>query len=261
MDIEFLAENLCEGDTKRANCPTCGGRNTFTITKKFGEIVWNCYKVSCSTSGRKYSLPNINDIKNRINKKQQTAYPNLPFVLPEHVLLMDSPVLKTYVDKYNLKRDVFFDVKESRAVFPIPCMQTKKILGAVGRALLPDAYGPKWKRYDKQKDLMYFTDPNLDVGVLVEDCVSAESCYNAGFTGIALLGTSMHESRIKDLMPFKEIVIALDKDANMKALKIKKMLDPYMNCRVVFLPDDLKYFSPGVVQAIITKPPAYCPSL
>ena len=111
------------------------------------------------------------------------------------------------------------------------------------------------------KDLMYFTEPNLDVGVLVEDCVSAESCYNAGFTGIALLGTSMHESRIKDLMPFKEIVIALDKDANMKALKIKKMLDPYMNCRVVFLPDDLKYFSPGVVQAIITKPPAYCPSL
>jgi DNA primase len=98
---------------------------------------------------------------------------------------------------------------------------------------------------------MYITNKNKELGVIVEDCVSACSVDKAGYTGIAILGTTFHESRIKDLMAFDEIAIALDKDASQKSLKIKKMLDPYVNCRVVLLPDDLKYFPPAMIQDIV----------
>lgn len=244
--------NLCEGDSERMNCPCCGGRNTFTVSKRMGTLLWNCYKASCDCSGRSSSKLNSQDIRTRLalSRGEWVADKVETFTLPEHILKRSSPLLDTYVQEYRLQdADVHLDIKENRAVFPVKDLETDEVLGAVGRSLIGDI--PKWKRYDKSKDLMYFTDTNKDVGVLVEDCLSAVACKNAGYTGIALLGTTMHESRIKDVMPFNEILIALDKDASLKSLKIKKLLDPYVNCRVVLLPDDLKYFPPAIVQGIL----------
>ena len=42
-----------DGQTARTNCPFCGGRNTFTISRNGREYVWNCYKASCGVSGGK----------------------------------------------------------------------------------------------------------------------------------------------------------------------------------------------------------------
>ena len=39
--------DIANGETKRMNCPECGGYKTFTVTNNMGSIVWNCYKVSC----------------------------------------------------------------------------------------------------------------------------------------------------------------------------------------------------------------------
>ena len=242
--------NLCEGETDRMNCPSCGGRNTFTVTKKLGSLIWNCYKAGCNCSGKKNVNMSASEIRHRLRSRSNKNIFVPEFTMPEHVVQLESPLLNAYRDKYNLKCDLYLDVKENRAVFPVLELYTGKLLGAVGRALIPQSY-MKWKRYDKAKDIMYITNENKDLGVLVEDCVSAESCENAGFTGIALLGTTLHETRIKDLVKYKEIVIALDKDANLKSLKIKKMLAPYVNCRVVLLPNDLKYFPPAIVQDII----------
>ena len=254
MKLHQSFENLdlCEGETERTNCPSCGGRKTFTITKKFGTLIWNCYKAGCDNSGKKRTSLSPADIRHRLNSRANNNIEEYvpEFVMPDHVVNLDSVLLDKYKKDYNLNCDLYLDVKENRAVFPIKDLATGKLLGAVGRSLR-EQKTMKWKRYDKSKDLMYFTNINKDLCVLVEDCVSAESCQNAGFTGVALLGTTMHETRIKDLIPYKEVVIALDKDASLKSLKIKKMLDPYVNCRVVLLPDDLKYFPPAIVQDII----------
>ena len=43
--------HITVGETKRMNCPTCGGYNTFTITNNMGSLVWNCYKASCNIKG------------------------------------------------------------------------------------------------------------------------------------------------------------------------------------------------------------------
>ena len=40
--------DLAVGDSKRVNCPNCGGIKTFTITNSEGKLLWNCYKASCN---------------------------------------------------------------------------------------------------------------------------------------------------------------------------------------------------------------------
>ena len=267
MSISEILEysNLTEGETNRMNCPECGGYNTFTLSKKDGRFIWNCYKASCNCSGKSDAYMNIEDMRTRVELSNNHKTIDLPvqkFTMPDHVVRIASPVLDAYANQYNIQKPLWFDVKETRAVFPIYDKNWEYMVGAVGRAMIPSLYERmKWKRYDKQKDLMYFTDTNRDVAVLVEDCVSAEACFNAGYTGIALLGTTLHESRIKDLMEFNEIIIALDNDASMKSLKIKSMLDSYVNCRVVLLEDDLKYFSPVMIQGILSISQTPCPSL
>ena len=34
--------DLSNGQTKRMDCPNCGGKNTFTVTNNLGSLVWNC---------------------------------------------------------------------------------------------------------------------------------------------------------------------------------------------------------------------------
>jgi len=244
--------NLSEGDTERTNCPCCGGRNTFTISKKQGNLVWNCYKASCDCSGKKRTKFSADDIRTRITLSRQGWVEDntvQTFSLPDQIVRRTSPLLEEYIDQYNLDpEDVWLDIRENRAVFLVHD-EEDQLVGAVGRSLINQI--PKWRRYDTNKDIMYITNKNKELGVIVEDCVSACSVDKAGYTGIAILGTTFHESRIKDLMAFDEIAIALDKDASQKSLKIKKMLDPYVNCRVVLLPDDLKYFPPAMVQDIV----------
>lgn len=256
MNLKNVLEsvNLCEGDSERMNCPSCGGYRTFTISKRMGSLLWNCYKASCDCSGKSSARLTSQDIRTRLalSRGEGVADKPVPFTVPEHVVKRSTPLLDQYVQEYRLQdADVHLDIVENRAVFLIRDLETDEVLGAVGRSLIGDV--PKWKRYDKCRDLMYFTNTNKECGILVEDCLSAVACENAGYTGIALLGTTMHESRIVDLMPFKEIVICLDKDASLKSLKIKKMLDAYVNCRVVLLTDDLKYFPPADVQGIISQ--------
>ena len=44
MDIiNNIADELASGETKRMNCPNCGGYKTFTITNNVGQLLWNCY--------------------------------------------------------------------------------------------------------------------------------------------------------------------------------------------------------------------------
>jgi DNA primase len=142
------------------------------------------------------------------------------------------------------------DIQENRVVFIIRDPDSDEIVGAIGRAMNKKKL-PKWKRYDKNPDLMYFSGTGT-TGVLVEDCASACAVGDAGYTGIALLGTSLHDNHISRLFRFRHLIVALDKDASQKAIKIKKRLDSYRPTSVALLPDDLKYYSPSDIQAILS---------
>lgn len=269
---EFVSKfNLKEGDTHRTNCPECLGKKTFSISKKNGVILYNCFKASCRLSGRVSGNMSSKEVKDRMCLNLESKFlgkysPDFPlpkqFVSPDHdvnkTVSLDTAIqlaeCSKYILKYRLQKAIkskycklVYDLKESRVVFIL--YDNSSIVGAVGRSL--DGSLPKWKRYDKNKDVLFMCGEKKGIAVLVEDCVSAVSCFNAGFTGVALLGTNLNQGHIFKLHVFDRVVVCLDPDASKKAIKMKKLLDTYIKCNVKFIPDDLKYLSPKTVRSLV----------
>ena len=83
MDIHNIDLNI--GETQRTNCPHCGGYNTFTITNDDGNLVWNCYKLSCNVRGKKKTILSSEDLVALFNKKDKDV---CEFVLPSCIVLV-----------------------------------------------------------------------------------------------------------------------------------------------------------------------------
>ena len=54
MHIKEYAESLglFDGESRRMNCPSCGHKNTFSVTNNNGELMWNCFHADCTVRGR-----------------------------------------------------------------------------------------------------------------------------------------------------------------------------------------------------------------
>ena len=111
---------------------------------------------------------------------------------------------------------------------------------------------PKWYVYGR-KDY-----PDIcgegDVAVLVEDCASA-CAVSQDFAGVSLMGTSLPDTFIPVLQKkYKEVIVALDRDATTKSFDIAKALESAkLKARVVILKDDLKYYRPGMIKEMRCK--------
>ena len=90
-----------------------------------------------------------------------------------------------------------------------------------------------------------------DIGVLVEDCASACAVSHI-YSGIALMGTSLTDSYIPVLKKkFKKIIVALDRDATIKAFDISNQLRYFIETEVKILEDDLKYYNEKKLKEIL----------
>ena len=87
---------------------------------------------------------------------------------------------------------------------------------------------------------------------VVEDCASACSISDIT-TGLALLGTNLLSSHLEVIQRFDKVVVALDKDATSKAVDISRKISQVANCKVAFLPDDLKNLKDEERERIIRK--------
>ena len=233
---------LRDGETKRMTCPMCNNKEkTFTITNNMGQMLWNCYKASCSLSGGKKVHLTSDDIRKSIGSFAQETV-EIPFELPEYIIPHNNneDVLK-FADTYGLDIDtteLMYDVKDHRVVFPI--VHGGKIVDATGRSL--NKRLPKWKRYGKS-DLPY-THGYGKVAVVVEDCVSAAVVGTVSdvHVGVAVLGTSLSESHKRYLSRFSTAVVALDPDALPKTLAFVRELKTHVaDVKALRLTDDLKY--------------------
>ncbi|MAJ43705.1 MAG: hypothetical protein CMF96_07100 [Candidatus Marinimicrobia bacterium] len=248
--IEIINDlQLSSGDSKRMNCPTCGGRNTFTVTNAMGKVIWNCYKASCPVSGGTNVSMSVSDVRKALGYMVDELEPS-PFKKPDYLVQgYGFPEVHKFCKLYGLdpkELKLLYDVKENRIVFPI--MKDGKMVDGSGRCL---SHSPiKWKRYGKS-DLPY-TFGCGTVAVVVEDSVSAavvgatanrlDASSNGVYVGVAVLGTSLSEGHKRYLSQFSTIIVALDPDAIPKSLKFAKELRTYCkNVRVLKLIDDLKY--------------------
>lgn len=261
---DFLSGvSLLEGETKRVSCPVCGGHNTFTVSRVEGRVLYNCYKASCGTRGSQRKRMSVSSLQDKLSGVSSSSQPkNIKervFSLPDTMTLCtQNDACLEYVDAMNIQASidagychVFYDFRENRCVFLI-LGDNGEVAGAVGRALDKGTV-PKWKRYDKRKDLMFICGPKQGTAVLVEDCASACTVFAAGYTGVAILGTSLNEYHILKLRVFDKVIVALDADASNKSIQMQKMLAPHVSSELLFLTDDLKYFTPCTVKSLLTK--------
>lgn len=238
---EYLNDlSLSNGETKRLNCPSCGGHKTFTVTNNMGSLVWNCYKASCKVSGGTRVHLTSDDIRKSLGRVVEETHA-VSFDKPMWIV-KDNDKIQPFCDQWELDADelgLLYDVKESRVVFPV--MQGNVMVDATGRSLTHRL--PKWKRYGKSS--LPYTWGHGKTAVVVEDCVSAAVVGDDVYVGVAVLGTSLSDCHKRYLSQFSTAIIALDPDALPKTLQFAKELRGYVDTvRVLRLTDDLKYRNP-----------------
>lgn len=248
--------NLVNGETKRTNCPVCGGVKTFTATNNMGQLVWNCYKAGCRVSGGTRVHLTSDDIRKSLGTVAAETEA-VTFQKPEWIVRDLDAVTEFCVDWDidPIPLGLLYDVREHRVVFPV--VHNNIMVDATGRALGKKL--PKWKRYGKNP--LPYVYGHGKTGVVVEDCVSAAIVGATGssgcsesevYVGVAVLGTSLSEAHKQYLSHLKTVIIALDPDALPKTLQFAKELRGYVeNVKVLRLTDDLKYRNPTDINNLL----------
>ena len=231
--------DLGEGETVRGYCPDCGGKNTFTASKTGGAVLYNCYKLGCKISGVHTVGMTAADIQARMQEiEQDKPKPKVEaMVLPEYVVPSGSG-LDAFRDKWDLwDQGLMYDLKDRRAVFPI--FNNGVMLDAVGRALA--GAEPKWLRYTGKAN--YFLAGTGEAVVVVEDVISAITVAKLGFTGMAILGTSLSVAHMEQLGNYSQVIVALDPDAAHKTLRFRQEIEAWTGVGTIALrlDDDIKY--------------------
>jgi len=238
------------GTSQRFRCPACGGDNTFSVTNASGEYKYYCFRASCSAKGVERRGLSLSDLTT--SRGGEERQPN-PFTIPEDWVLplseIDTRILKnTHSWEAYRKRliDIRVDPAQARIVY---IYRTNGELGATGRAKKKGAK-PKWYRYPGSTKYPLICGQGSEECAIVEDAASA-CAISSLCDGMAILGPHLTGEALGCILKYKSAVICLDPDAKAKALKFHKLLNVFIPTRVVFTPDDLKYFSPNEIREII----------
>lgn len=240
---------VSEEDTKRIDCPFCGGKYTLTISRKDGSLVWNCYKASCGARGAKRIGYSIKAIKSKFDtsctgcsttctEKRTTPLPEINSSVDHHERVLNYIRNNNCYNAYEDKAvDITYDPGKDRVLFWMNEGQ-----GAVGRCLI-EPVKPKWLSYGNTSGVLSVG--TKDTAIVVEDAASACSVYATGvYTGVALLGTNVSPLQRIQLTKYKKLIICLDKDASKKAIRISRSLSGFVDTTVCFIQEDFKYLSP-----------------
>lgn len=229
-----------ESDNVTIDCPFCGGRKKFTITKQNGTLLWNCYRASCTASGAYRAGFKYGEIKQRMNTGSITGKKTRP--LPE---MLSNPDHHDFVTKYIRDNncmaayesgavDIRYAPKDNRCLFMM-----NDGTGAVGRHM--GTRLPKWMSYGDTTGILAVG--NKPTAVVVEDAASACSIYATNkYTGVALLGTNVSSKQRILLRRYKSVIICLDNDAKKKSILALSRIQGMVPTTVRFLPKDPKYY-------------------
>ena len=135
-----------------------------------------------------------------------------------------------------------YDVKQNRLVFLVE--DNGMVVGAVGRMLHPYSNtAPKWYKYGTPP-VPFIVGTNKYIGFIVEDCISACKVALAGFTGIALMGTSIPDNFVSPIVDrIDRAFVCLDRDATEKSFKLRDCLSHVIPTQIKMIDKDLKWLS------------------
>ena len=237
---------IAEGQRLRMDCPQCRARNTFTVWKDDGVLVYHCFKLTCTVRGAYGIGMTADEIKFKMQGQTKEKPIDLErMIVPEYLVkpTHEHTLMQNYIRKWSLyKEDLMYDVKDRRAVFLIK--ENNRLIDATGRSL--DGSKPKWFRYTGEASVFTRVLGNTNgIVVVVEDVISAITVAQLfpRTTGLAILGTSLGEAQMQHIQNYSRVVVALDPDAAHKTLTYKREIEAWTGLDTIALrlEDDVKY--------------------
>lgn len=244
-ELRIDAEQLSEGETLRRDCPTCGRKKTFTLTRKDGMTIWNCYSTHCSEKG---ALGGAREFLGRPRKVE----------LPERLKPFTGDLRElSDEEKAYLAERVYFEdwhLSASGVRFaPGPNRYAYPIYSPTGarRGWVLRAYGDigiqrkAITRLDREEPhLSWYTGAELSDHVLmVEDIPSAvrASRHYPGWV-VAICGGGVGPDYVREIHTHaNHVVWALDADATATAIRLHRTYGlVFSSSRVLELKKDLK---------------------
>jgi hypothetical protein len=231
---------LADGETHRGNCPFCGGRNTFTLTRSGEQLKWNCYRASCDAGGYREGEDSLLGVRRRLDSLDLGASGGTLHPIPSPLTPIDSqPQILRWLDKVGSLEaysegliPIRYSPTEDRIMFPV-----QDGLGYIGRGRAD--VRPKWRKYGDTSHLL--TVGHGPTAVLVEDAPSACAVgVLPEYTGCALLGTRLDRQHILELRRFERVVVCLDPDAQSKSMAMVSTIGSTIPATMRLISDDLK---------------------
>ena len=238
--------DIAEGATKRMDCPSCKGKNTFTVSKLNGVLIWNCYKLGCDARGSSMVGMTAAEIQAVLRSRKETAAKEAEREVPS----MEIPVnfsydlsdkrVQDFIKRWDLAGTPMLYYIATCRVHCVIHSTKGRIIDTVGRTLRGDT--PKWLRTSGKAD--YYKRGDSSIAVVVEDAISACTVakHVPNATGFALLGTNMNGKHMDALQKYDSVLVCLDPDAALKSLQLTQQLKSRsISATAVMLINDIKY--------------------
>jgi len=242
----YKVKETADPNEIRLNCPNCNDTK-FHLYCSLKKHV--CFCQRCNKIYSLFTLISNKQINNNFKKCLKTSNK----VLVEKVSLPPNAVdasknkgaLNYLINRGLTKRDI--DEYEigfcnegryaHRLIFPIKI--NNRVTGFVARTIIDDKpkylYPNSMKKSNQLFNIGYDT---ADFYVLVEGIFDA---IRVGKRGIAILGSYLSQGQLDLLLGYlpksSTIVVMLDSDAKIKALKVASKLSSYFNVKIAFLKD------------------------
>jgi hypothetical protein len=260
----LTAAEIAVGGTQRTTCPKCRAPGkTFTVTRTPDGVLWNCFRDSCSAKGGKGSYSTL-DMRQPPIAPRETAYTG-------EIHPVDAADLAYFWQRFRISASYGANIRTAEdGAYLLPVyrpdstqrgwVKRAPIWAGVEAPALRDytlshgdgAYDrPKTINYldsEKEVPLSWHIPDDSDLVehkhvILVEDIMSAMRIQSLGVTAIALLGSSLSDTRVRELQQAYRLrcTWAPDPDAIGTALKHTQKYGPaFQSLRVVFLDCDAK---------------------
>lgn len=255
--VALEAQDLGTGDSRYLDCPFCGRKDKFSITRTGDGVLYHCFSASCGAAGfipDHGAVPRAQGVKSRPRKRYIG-----------HVAPASGEDYKYFRDRFGLRIKVkdypmtegfweIFVTHRDEYLFPILDRSGHR----VGEIIRQPVWGgdpepPRKGVPGKAKALTYIEhgahrvswfDGDKDLVVLVEDHVSAAKVQHAtGYTAVAILGNTISAEALLSVAQVNPIRMVwwLDSDMVETAYRLNQKFGGFFNdSRVVTTQDDPK---------------------
>jgi hypothetical protein len=251
IKLELLAQGIQRDESLRMICPKCNGGRTseksFLISRDDrGLVLYKCFRASCDLSGK--LIDGLGEPGSQPKTRKLHSFTReLKPLSPDQIVWWRAKF------GINPDNDVYW--------CPSLCRDALRVFGPEGQHrgwVLRD-----WTGQSEPKSIVYperdepfigwypteTTHPGGSV-VVVEDLISARKVCDAGFTAVALNGTTMNWEiafEVRETHPDMEL--ALDRGTMVKMIEYKdKFSTMFDNISIWTLDKDLKYVSRGRIR-------------